>query len=95
MAVVRDRVGDRGRARCADTERPAALGSASDRADNRAMSTPSVSPAYQQIVDWYQNFQKVQMSKPVPLLVTTGAPGEAADDPKETDPSTQTIDIIA
>jgi hypothetical protein len=59
------------------------------------MSTPSVSPAYQQIVTWYQDFQKVQMSKAVPLLVTTGAPDEAADEPKQTDPSTQTIDIIA
>lgn len=58
-------------------------------------SGPSVSPAYQQIVHWYQTFQKVQMSQPVPLLITHGAPGEEADQPKETDPSTQTIDIIA
>jgi len=59
------------------------------------MSSPSVSPAYQQILQWYQAFQAVQGSKSVPLLVTSGAPDEAADDPKETDPSTSTLDIIA
>jgi hypothetical protein len=59
------------------------------------MSSPSVSPAYQQITHWYQNFQAVQGSNPVPLLITSGAPDEAADQPKETDASTPTIDIIA
>jgi hypothetical protein len=59
------------------------------------MTAPSISPAYQQIVDWYQAFQTVQGSQPVPLLITDGAPDEAADQPKETDSSTPTIDIIA
>jgi hypothetical protein len=59
------------------------------------MSSPSISPAFQQIVHWYQNFQQVQGSKPVPLLVTTGAPDEEADQPKQTDASTPTLDIIA
>jgi hypothetical protein len=59
------------------------------------MSGPSVSPAYQHIVDWYHNFQAVQGSQAVPLLVTTGAPNEDADQPKQTDPSTPTIDVMA
>ncbi len=59
------------------------------------MAHPTISPAYQQIVDWYREFQAFQMSQPVPLLVTTGAPDEEADQPKETDPSTPTVDIIA
>ncbi len=59
------------------------------------MKSPSISPAYQQIVDWYHRFQAVGGSQPVPLLVTTGAPDEAADQPKQTDPSTPTIDILA
>ncbi|MGH2860352.1 MAG: hypothetical protein ACRDLT_02475 [Solirubrobacteraceae bacterium] len=58
-------------------------------------SGPSISPAYQQIVNWYQNFQKVQGSNPVPLLITHGAPDEEADQPKETDSSTPMVDIIA
>jgi len=57
------------------------------------MSSPSVSPAYQQITHWYQAFQAVQGSKPVPLLITSGAPDEEADQPKETDPSTHLVDI--
>jgi hypothetical protein len=56
---------------------------------------PVISPAYHQIDQWYQQFQKVQGSHAVPLLVTHGAPDEDADDPKQTDPSTPTIDIIA
>lgn len=64
-------------------------------ADKRGMSTPSVSPAYQQIVNWYHNFQAVQQAEPIPLLITSGAPDEDADQPKQTDPSTQTLDIIA
>ena len=59
------------------------------------MTTPSISPAYQQIVNWYRNFQAVQGSQPVQMLVTNGAPDEAADQPKETDSSTPTVDIIA
>ena len=59
------------------------------------MAHPTISPAYQQIVDWYREFQADQMSQPVPLLVTTGAPDEEADQPKETDASTPTVDIIA
>ena len=59
------------------------------------MSSPSISPAYQQIVDWYRHFQAVQASQPVPLLITSGAPDEEADQPKQTDSSTPTIDIIA
>ena len=59
------------------------------------MKAPSISPAYQQILDWYRNFQAVEESRPVPLLITTGAPNEQADQPKQTDPSTPTIDIIA
>lgn len=58
-------------------------------------SGPSISPAYQQIIHWYRDFQSVQMSKPVPLLITTGAPDEAANQPKQTDASTPTLDIIA
>ncbi len=64
-------------------------------ADSCNVSTPAISPAYQQIVDWYRSFQHAQGSRPVPLLVTHGAPDEAADQPKATDPSTPTLDIIA
>lgn len=60
-----------------------------------SVSQPTISPAYQQLDHWYQNFEKVQGSKAVPLLITHGAPDEAADQPKETDPSTPLIDIIA
>lgn len=60
-----------------------------------ASSGHFISPAYQQLDHWYQDFQKVQGSKAVPLLITHGAPDEAADQPKQTDPSTPTIDIIA
>lgn len=59
------------------------------------MAVPTVSPAYQQIVDWYQRWQHYEQAKPIPLLVTTGAPDEAADQPKETSATTQTLDIIA
>jgi hypothetical protein len=59
------------------------------------MAGPTISPAYQQIVDWYRTFQQDQQAKPIQLLVTTGAPHEEIDQPKETDPSTQTLDIIA
>ncbi len=58
-------------------------------------SGPAISPAYHNLDQWYQDFQKVQGSKPVPLLITHGAPDEEADQPKETDPSTPMIDIIA
>ncbi len=58
-------------------------------------SGPSISPAYQQIVNWYQDFQKVQQAKPIQLLATTGAPHEEINQPKETDPSTPMIDVIA
>jgi hypothetical protein len=58
-------------------------------------SGPVISPAYHNLDQWYQDFQKVQGSKPVPLLITHGAPDEEADQPKETDPSTPMIDIIA
>ena len=47
------------------------------------------------MLDWYRHFQAVQGSKPVPLLITTGAPDEEANQPKETDPSTPMIDISA
>lgn len=59
------------------------------------MSTPSISPAYQQLTDWYQHWQAAEMAQPTPLLITTGAPDEEADQPKQTDPTTQTLDIIA
>jgi hypothetical protein len=59
------------------------------------MAGATISPAYQQIVDWYRTFQQDQQAKPIPLLVTTGAPHEQIDQPKETDSSTQTLDIIA
>lgn len=59
------------------------------------MSGPAVSPAYQQIVQWYHRWEAVQMAKPIPLLVTTGAPDEAVNQPKQTDPTTQPLDIIA
>ena len=67
-------------------------------ADNRGMasvSDPVISPAYHQLDQWYQDFQKVQGSQPVDLLITHGAPDEEADQPKQTDPSTPMIDIIA
>jgi hypothetical protein len=59
------------------------------------MASPSISPAYQQIVDWYQHWQSVQQAKPIPLLITSGAPDEDVNQPKETDPTTQLLDIIA
>jgi hypothetical protein len=59
------------------------------------MSGPTISPAYRQILDWYQTFQQDQQAKPIQLLVTTGAPNEEIDQPKETDPSTTTLDVSA
>lgn len=59
------------------------------------MASPAISPAYQQIVDWYQRWEAYQGAKPIQLLVTTGAPDDAANDPKQTDATTQTLDIIA
>jgi hypothetical protein len=62
------------------------------------MAPPSdnyVSGAARQIDHWYERFKQVQGSQPVPLLITHGAPDEGADQPKQTDPSTPTIDIIA
>lgn len=59
------------------------------------MATPVVSPAYQQIVQWYGRFQGVEMSRPIPLLVTTGAPDETADPVKATNAGTQTLDVFA
>jgi hypothetical protein len=56
---------------------------------------PFISPAYHQLDQWYQQFQKVAGSVAVPLLITHGAPDEEANQPKQTDPSTPTIDIIA
>ena len=59
------------------------------------MSTPSISPAYQQMTDWYQHWQAAQMAQPIDLLVTSGAPDEEADQPKQTDATAQTVDVIA
>jgi hypothetical protein len=59
------------------------------------MSGPTISPAYRQILDWYQTFQQDQQAKPIQLLVTTGAPNEEIDQPKETDSSTTTLDVSA
>jgi hypothetical protein len=59
------------------------------------MSGPTISPAYRQILDWYQTFQQDQQANPIPLLVTTGAPNEEIDQPKETDASTTTLDVSA
>ncbi len=59
------------------------------------MSSPAISPAYQQIVQWYRRWQADEQAKPIPLLITTGAPDEEANQPKETDPTTQTLDVIA
>jgi hypothetical protein len=59
------------------------------------MSGPTISPAYRQILDWYQTFQQDQQAKPIQLLVTTGAPNEEIDQPKETDASTTTLDVSA
>jgi hypothetical protein len=59
------------------------------------MSGPTISPAYRQILDWYQTFQQDQQAKPIQLLVTTGAPNEEIDQPKETDASTPTLDVSA
>ena len=59
------------------------------------MASPSISPAYEQIVEWYKHWQAVAQARPIPLLITSGAPDEEADQPKETDPTTQTLDIIA
>jgi hypothetical protein len=59
------------------------------------MASPSISPAYQQIVDWYHRWQQVAQARPIELLVTSGAPDEDVNQPKETDPTTQTLDIIA
>jgi hypothetical protein len=57
--------------------------------------TPTVSPAYKQIEQWYEKWQAVEQAKPMQLLVTNGAPDEGADEPKQTDPTTQTLDVFA
>jgi hypothetical protein len=59
------------------------------------MSTPAVSPAYQQILHWYQRCVTVSQAKPIPLLVTTGAPTEETDQPKETSADVQPLDVFA
>jgi hypothetical protein len=56
--------------------------------------SPATSPAFQQLQQWYEKAEAVSQAKPIPLLVTTGAPLEAADEPKETDPTTQ-INLFA
>lgn len=59
------------------------------------MATPAISPAYQQIVQWYQHCEAVSQAKPTSLLVTTGAPDEAADEPKETSADVTPLDVFA
>lgn len=59
------------------------------------MSHPAVSPAYQQILDWYQHCQTMATARPIGLLVTSGAPDEGADMVKATSADTQTLDVFA
>lgn len=65
------------------------------RADNTGMATHPVSPAYQQIIDWYQRWQTMEMAQPIPMLITSGAPDEAADEVKDTSAVPETLDIYA
>jgi hypothetical protein len=58
------------------------------------VSLPVISPAYKQIEQWYQKAEAVSDAKPQELLVTTGAPDEGADEPKETDPSPTVLDVF-
>jgi hypothetical protein len=55
------------------------------------MADPVISPAYKQIVDWYQHWQTMEMAKPITLL---GAGSEPVQGGLETttDPTTQ-LDI--
>ncbi|HEX3615580.1 MAG TPA: hypothetical protein VHU61_03515 [Solirubrobacteraceae bacterium] len=60
------------------------------------MAQPFVSPAYHQELQWYQNFQKVQGAKPVPLLASENdSPDDLVNQPMQTDPSTPMVDISA
>lgn len=59
------------------------------------MATPSVSTtAYDQFAQWYHRWQAVEMARPIPLLVTSGAPDEAADEVKDTS-VVATLDVFA
>ncbi len=58
------------------------------------MAAPTISPAYQQVVEWYHRWQAAENAKPIALLVTAGAPDEAADAPKQTSPQTQLLDVF-
>jgi hypothetical protein len=59
-------------------------------------NNPYISGAYRQLTDWYSEFQKVQGSKPVPLLASENdPPDDLVNQPMETDPSTPMIDISA
>jgi hypothetical protein len=65
------------------------------RPKTAGMTTPAVSPAYKQIEQWYEKLQSVSQAKPTQLLITSGAPDEDANQPKETDPTTQILDVFA
>ena len=60
------------------------------------MAQPFVSGAYKQELQWYQDFQKVQGAKPVPLLASQNdPPDDLVNQPTETDASTPMVDINA
>jgi len=56
------------------------------------MAQPVISPAYRQIVEWYQHWQTMETAKPIKMLGTTGAPDEGALGPTEADGQTK-LDI--
>lgn len=60
-------------------------------------NNPYISAAYHQELQWYQHFQQVQGSKPVPLLASENDPPseDEVNLPRETDPSTPMVDISA
>jgi hypothetical protein len=59
------------------------------------MPQPASSPAYKQIIHWYQQCEAVQTARPIQMLVTSGAPDEAIDGPKQASPATRPLDVIA
>jgi hypothetical protein len=57
--------------------------------------TQAVSPAYQQIVQWYQHWETIATPEPAQLLVNGGPLAEASGGTQSTDPGTPRLDVMA
>lgn len=59
------------------------------------MASPYVSPAYQQIVQWYGRWQKEESSTPIPLLDNKSGPDHGTFEPPVTQLPASTLDVFA